>query len=87
MSSEHVQRAMWALIAAAAEERTTDISPILDTLDPKDFGSLTYALAALAGRSVLPDILRYSPLAQEMTANAARAEILNLTRTAGDTDA
>jgi hypothetical protein len=78
MSSNDIERTMWACMLAAAEGRPEDVSPLLDALPFRDYGTLVHALAALAARATLPDLVRNSPMADEMAANEARAVLRDL---------
>lgn len=78
MSSQHIEKTMWTLIAAAAEKHLDDFRQILAEVEVKDLGSVVLGLAGLASRAALPDAVRYSPKAPELATAVARSRLLEL---------
>ncbi|MFJ4794144.1 hypothetical protein [Kitasatospora purpeofusca] len=78
-----VERRVLALLATAADGRTTDVDALLDDLTPDDLGDVVYGLASLAVGVLMPrGSDRQDPGQRARIANALRAELLQ--RSAGE---
>ncbi|MER6361551.1 hypothetical protein [Kitasatospora sp. NPDC001527] len=72
-----VERRVLALLATAADGRTTDVDALLDDLDPDDLGDVVYGLASLAVGVFMPrGTDRQDPDQRTRIANALRADLL-----------
>lgn len=78
-NDEHLTRA-WAVMAAVADGRHTDIEPLIADLDPEDIGTLISNLATLAVHSLIPPHLRRDPATLARLADGMRDTLLDRAR-------
>jgi hypothetical protein len=86
LTEAQMQQRMAAVMTAAAEERPSDLIPLLTDLTPGDVGWLLYSLAALSVRAFVPFELREDPDAIRTAADNLRVSALAFAAEAASTN-